>query len=410
MRILHISVTAGTDTTGAIAVDLAKAARDAGHEVCIAYGRGPQMNINGIETVRISSAADYLMHGIATRICDLHAHLTTPANRRLHRLIKSWQPDVVHLHNIHGYYLGLQALAATLKAADIPVIMTVHDLWPMTGHCAVPGACTAYAAGCSGRCPSAKCYPSTMFRSNAPGNLRNKSQAFSAIPNLHLVAPSHYILHSLAQSYLSHKPTTLISNGLDLNRFSPTSQPRSGVLAVARRWTLDKGIDQLIALRHLLSPHIPIYIAGKTPRNKLPYGITSLGLLTPDQMVNAYRTAKVVVIPTRGESFCMTRAEALACDTPVVAYNTGAGADLLTPYSTHTPGQAHHPTLSPEDPGYSITPGDIAAMARAVQYLHDTPRKPDTCRRLAVEHYERSKMHLAYLDLYSKITSATKKN
>lgn len=383
---------------------LARAARDNGHEVAIAYGRGPEPVADGIETVRIAGTADHLLHGLATRLFDCHAHLRTAANRRLERFIRSWQPDIIHLHNIHGYYIGLPTLARTLRDAGVPVVMTVHDLWPMTGHCAVPGACTAYAAGCSGNCPASRFYPMTLFGARAPRNLRIKSQTFASIPNLHLVAPSHYILHSLAQSYLSHKPITLISNGLNIERFSPTDTPRSGVLAVARRWTLDKGIDQLIALRHLLSADIPIYIAGRTPHIKLPYGITSLGLLSPTDMAKAYRTAKVVVIPTRGESFCMTRAEALACDTPVVAYDTGAGADLLTPYpNPQRPRGNKLSGLSPDAPGYSISPGDIASMARAVQYLHDNPTQPNVCRQLAVEHYDRRNMHSAYLNLYSNI-------
>lgn len=404
MKILHVSVTAGWDTTGAIAMELARAARACGHEVAIAYGRGHAPTGSDIKAVRIAGAVDHMLHGAATRLLDLHAHLTTPANRRLGHFIRSWQPDIIHLHNIHGYYIGLPGLAQTLREASVPVVMTVHDLWPMTGHCAVPGACTAYAAGCSGNCPASRFYPKALLGARAPRNLRRKSQDFASIPNLHLVAPSHYILHSLAQSYLSHKPTTLISNGLDVEHFSPTDAQRSGVLAVARRWTLDKGIDQLIALRHLLSADIPIYIAGRTPRIRLPYGITSLGLLTPEAMAKAYRTSKVVVIPTRGESFCMTRAEALACDTPVVAYDTGAGADLLTPYPD--PQHARGDKLSglaPDAPGYSIPPGDIASMARAVQYLHDRPTKPNVCRQLAVEHYDRRGMHDAYMALYNKI-------
>ncbi len=132
-KLFLINSTANTGSTGRIAEEIGQIAIAAGWESFIAYGRHARKSQS--ELTKIGSDWDIRMHGLQTRLFDRHGLASIAATREFVEQIKKIKPDIIHLHNIHGYYINIEILFRYLKAANIPVVWTLHDCWPMTGHC-----------------------------------------------------------------------------------------------------------------------------------------------------------------------------------------------------------------------------------------------------------------------------------
>ena len=179
MRILQINTTCGTGSTGRIAVDIAKIAQEQGHDTLIAYGRNYK-ETPGIKAIRIGNDFDVYAHVLYTRITDKTGFASTHATRKFIQKIKEYDPDEIHLHNIHGYYINIEVLFNYLKEANKPVVWTLHDCWAFTGHCAYFDhvGCDRWKTGCYG-CPQKNSYPASKFLSNAQFNYENKKRLFT---------------------------------------------------------------------------------------------------------------------------------------------------------------------------------------------------------------------------------------
>ena len=137
-----------------------------GWESLFAYGRGSKVDDPG--TIRFALQPEIYLHLALTRLTGLQGYGTWLSTRRLIRLIREWEPDIIHFHNIHSYYLDLSIAKAVAKLG-IPVVWTLHDAWPLSGRCAYFLDCERWKLGC-GKCP--KCpylreYPKTYLDSSA---------------------------------------------------------------------------------------------------------------------------------------------------------------------------------------------------------------------------------------------------
>ena len=134
MRVLQVNTVCGYGSTGRIVVDLAKFITSKGDECEIAYGRSTE-NIGYENKYFIGSDLDHKIHGAMSRITDRQGFYSKRATKDFINHIEVYRPDIIHLHNLHGYYLHMPAFFAFLKAYGKPIIWTLHDCWPFTGHC-----------------------------------------------------------------------------------------------------------------------------------------------------------------------------------------------------------------------------------------------------------------------------------
>lgn len=383
-RILHVSVTAGQDPTGAIALDLASHAADAGHEVAIAYGRRRAPNVSLVTCRRIASPIDWAIHGVATRLGDAHGRLSSPSSAKLRHLVRQFSPDIIHLHNLHGYYISLADLCSIIRQCNIPTLLTLHDLWPLTGHCANPESCRLMYNGCAAQCPHRHEYPKSLV-SRSASNFRARIDALNSIPQLHLVCPSNSLIQIVNKTTVLRQPVHLIHNGIDTDRFIPSSITKAPVvLAVARDWSKQKGLAELLELRQYLPAGIGIIAVGRFPAKTVSHsGISFVGTLAPDRLIELYQRAAVVAVTSHGESFSLVKAEALSCGTPVVSFQAIAAGDLLyKPY------------------GAAIPNYDSALMARAICEIMQHPTATNIIRQHALQYYSRQTMLNKYMHLY----------
>ena len=192
MKVLEINTVYGIGSTGKIVSDLYEMLTGQGHECVIAYARGEAPE--NIRTIKIGNKWDVYYHGIMTRITDRHAMYSVRATKKLVEDIRRYEPDLIHLHNLHGYYLDIRTLFAFLKEYDRPVVWTLHDCWTYTGHCShyTNVGCYRWKSQCE-HCPQKKEYPASMLLDNSYQNYRIKKELFTSVRNMHLVTPSKWL-------------------------------------------------------------------------------------------------------------------------------------------------------------------------------------------------------------------------
>ncbi|WP_297669209.1 glycosyltransferase [Thomasclavelia sp.] len=337
-RILFInSICNGS--TGTICKNLYKAAVEAGHECCIAYGRGEAPK--GFKTIKIGNKLDIYLHVLKARLFDASGFGSKHATKEFIKKIDEFKPDIIHLHNIHGYYVNIEILFKYLKAhPEIKKIWTLHDCWAFTGHCAyyTYAKCDKWKTCCKEYCLNRNEYPKTIF-SCVTRNYTNKKNIFSNVENMILVTPSKWLKNEVKKSCLKNYETVVIHNGVDTSVFKPTSsdirqqygvENKKIILGVASVWDKRKGLDIFIELSKQLDDDYQIVLIGLNSKQikQLPSNIIGISRTeSVQELVKWYSAAYVYFNPTLEDNYPTTNLEAISCGTPVVTFETGGSPE-----------------------------------------------------------------------------------
>ena len=247
---------------------------------------------------------------------------------------------MIHLHNLHGYYINIEILFAYIKQSGKKIVWTLHDCWPFTGHASYceSAGCDNWKSGCH-NCPNRNLYPASLV-DHSKRNWKKKKEIFQGVNNLIIVTPSNWLSNLVSQSFLAEYEIKVIPNGVDTNIFRPidTTKIRNKlhisnktiVLGVAAIWDERKGLADFIELRNQLDDTYQIILVGlsKEQISKLPEGI--MGIMRTDsveQLAELYSFADVFVNPTYEDNYPTTNLEAIACGTPVITYDTGGSQE-----------------------------------------------------------------------------------
>ena len=340
MRVLQINSVCGVGSTGRIATDLYKVLEEQGHECLIAYGRGTAPE--GINSYKIGTNLDNYLHVARTRLLDQHGYGSKKPTIELVKKIKEYDPDVIHLHNLHGYYLNLEVLFNYLAESNKPVIWTLHDCWSFTGHCAYFDyiECDKWKHECR-NCPQKKTYPNSYVLDNSYQNFNQKKELFTRLNNLTIITPSQWLANLVKQSFLNKYPVQVINNGIDLDIFKPATsnlKERYGIsdkfiiLGVASIWDKRKGLDVFLELTKYLNNDEQIILIGLSNEQLsiLPADIIGISRTNNIQeLVEFYSMADIFFNPTKEDNFPTTNLEALACRIPVITFDTGGSGECL---------------------------------------------------------------------------------
>ena len=221
MKILLINVVCGIRSTGRICADLADALTARGHEVKIAYGRETVPEQYQKYAVRIGGEWGVRAHALKARLLDASGWGSRAATKAFIEWVKRFDPDVINLHNLQGYYIHLEVLFDYLRTCGKKIVWTLHDFWAVTGHttfCDVKN-CDKWRTGCDD-CPCLSLYPQSLT-DHSRANWQRKKALFNGVPQMTLVTPSRWLAGVIGASYLSSYPVTVIPNGIDTARFYP---------------------------------------------------------------------------------------------------------------------------------------------------------------------------------------------
>ncbi len=390
MKVFQIN-SFGNLSTGRIAVDIYKTLKEAGYDGIIAYARGSLEE--GIPGVRIGSHFDLIVHGLFARFLDRSGAFSMHATKKLLREIELYSPDIIHLHNLHGYYINIPILFKYLKDKDIPVVWTLHDCWAFTGHC-----CYYSVAGCNRwqqqcyNCPQKKIYPASLLFDNSRKNYLQKKELFTGV-DLQIVVVSRWLGDEVRKSFLQNKRMTVIYNGIDTSVFKPTEsnfkakyclQDKQIILGVASTWSERKGLLDFIKLSYLLNDQWRIVLVGVTDNEigcftSKMIGIKRLNCVS--EVAEIYSAANVFFNASTEETFGMPTIEAMACGTPVVVYNATAIPEVVE-----------------EGCGFIVEPHDLPMVVRAIENI-DKVQMSQKCIETA-KKYDKKKRFAEYIDLY----------
>lgn len=403
MRILQINVVCGVGSTGRIASDIHGLLRNCECESYIAYGREAA---RGCDTaIRIGNRLDNYVHGVGTRLFDKHCYGSYRATNKFVRKVRFLNPDIVHLHNIHGYYLNMEVMFRSLSEMGKPVIWTFHDCWPFTGHCAHfdYSRCDGWKKGC-GSCPQIRSYPSSILVDNSAQNFARKKELFSSIKDMIVVTPSRWLADLVKQSFFSEFPIAVINNGIDIDVFrsvessfreSYSLEDKFVILGVANHWSRSKGFDYFISMSRRLRADEMIVLVGLKENQVRHVPKNIIGIPRTDsigQLAEIYSAADVFVNPTLQDNFPTTNLEALACGTPVITFDTGGSGESVD-----------------SNCGSVVKQGNVDALMCSIEEVKRKGKSSYSghARNRAVMLYDKNVRFHDYLDLYKAVLAGT---
>ena len=339
MKVVQIN-TFSYKAAGNIMINLHNTMINEGIESYVAWGRGRKAENN--HEYYMNDDLGVKIHGLYTRITDKHGFASVSSTKKLLKWIDNINPDIIHLHCIHGYYINIELLFNYIKEKNIRVIWTQHDCWAFTGHCAYFDAvgCEKWKNGCH-NCKQLDTYPSSKIMDNSLWNWNMKKNLFSDI-NMTIVTPCHWLSNIIKNSYLGNYPIKVIYNGIDTEIFKHTNslfkekyhlEDKKIILGVAGEWTERKGLRDLLKLNEILDlDKYRIVIVGVTNKQKkdLKNNIIALNRTENIQeLVDIYSASYIYFNPTYEDNFPTTNLEALACGTPVITYKTGGSPECI---------------------------------------------------------------------------------
>lgn len=386
MKVLMVNDNCGRSSTGRLCTCLADVLSDSGHTVKIAYGRQAVPEKYRNCAIRIGSQCDVYAHALENRIFDNTGAGSGLATKMFLKQVEAYDPDIIHLHNIHGYYINIELLFRYITDKRKPVIWTLHDCWSFTGHCAyfTYADCDKWKGGCYD-CPSKREYPASLFRDNSRKNWQMKNCFFTGVQDMTLVTPSKWLADLTRESFLNKYPVEVINNNIDTAVFKPVLsdfkkrvgiEGKKVILGVACPWNARKGFDDFIKLSKVIDDNCRIVLIGLSDKQLkcLPQGVIGIKRTNDvNELAEIYTAADVFVNFTYADNYPTVNLEAQACGTPVISYRTGGSVESVPPENV-------------------IPVGDY----KAVIPLLDAP--------LRLFHIEdKSSMAGKYMELYEKI-------
>ena len=393
-KILQINTVGNCGSTGRIAEQIGIAAQNAGFESFIACGR--RIRPSRSQIIKIGSEWHTYPNVAWTRIFDSDSPLAKISTLKFIEKICEISPDIIHLHNLHGYYLHVPTLLKFLGEYNRPTLWTLHDCWPITGHCCYYDfiQCEKWKTIC-GNCPQKKEYPTSLVFDRSRKNHEEKIGLISKIQNLTFVAVSQWLASIVKQSRVGDKNIVVIRNGIDLNTFYPMqnseqdpSHKRKKGLFVASDWAKRKGFFLIPEIAKNLE-NIDCTVVGVTEKQReflRQYGIKAITKTeSTAELRDLYSNADVFINPTLEEALSMVNIEATACGTAVVTFDSGGTSETVG-----------------DGTGIVVERGDISALCRAAEKIarKKSPQTIEKCVSYAEENFSAQNSFQKYVDLY----------
>lgn len=366
-----------------------------GHECKIAAAREKQYKPE--DSIQIGGKYDAYINALSCRLFDDDGFRSKAATRELVHEIEEYDPDIIHLHNLHGYYINIEILFEYLKRCGKPVFWTLHDCWSFTGHCTHFSlfGCEQWKTQCCA-CIQTREYPSCYLKGKPLKNYERKKAAFTGVQNMTIITPSEWLGNLAKQSFLREYPVKVVNNGVDLTKFSPITsdfKSRHGldeklvVLGVAQVWGERKGLYDFFKLANMLSEDYQVVLVGLSEKQLKEVPANVIGLArtnSVEELAKIYSAADVFVNLTYEDNFPTVNIEALACGTPIITYDTGGS-----------------PEIADAENEIVCKQGDLSTVKTAIESMVENSDKFNI-ERLTKNAYKYSRQNMTnkYVDLY----------
>lgn len=399
ITLLQINVDANNGSNGSIARDIGSIALSKGWNSYIAYGR--RHIPCDSKLIRVGNNWDIKVHGLFTRFFDLHGLGSNITTRRLIRKIKQIKPDIIHLHNIHGYFINYRILFNYINKYGIPIVWTFHDCWPFTGHCAhyIGYNCYKWEKQCYD-CPAKRDYPTSWLLDNSRYCYKLKKRLFTSPERVAIVTVSRWLQSVVKESFFKKYPISVIFDGIDTESFCyrPNTlktelniSDKFVLMSAAANWSEEKGWSDYKQLAKLLPNNYVILLLGVSDSQKKELPNNILGISRVEDKVKLaefYSMADILLNLSYAETFGMTTAEAMACGTPGISYDRTACPELISP-----------------DTGIVVEAGNMAQILNAISIIMRNGRSyySKSCRQRILDNFDFKKVNQQYFAIYDEI-------
>ena len=399
MKVLQINAVYGSGSTGRTVKELDEFLIQKG---CVSLLATPSACKKDNVYV-IGDTLDQKFHALRSRITGKQAVYSNFATNKLLKWIKSEKPDVVHLRNLHANYINVNKLLRFLGKEDIPTVVSLHDCWIFTGKCThyTTAKCYKWQTGCH-HCPQLKKDIPSWFFDRTAKMWKDKKELFSAIPRLAVVGVSNWITNEGKKSFLGNANIIKrIYNWIDLDVFYPRTdnvfakygvlEDKFTVLCIGAGWRDGTArFEDLLRLSNRLPKDMQIVLVGGVEtKKKLPSNVKAIGYVNSvDELAKLYSQASAYVHLSREDTFGKVIAEAMACGTPAIVYNSTACPELIG-----------------DNCGYVVKTGDLDAVVDALlKVAKDGKAKyAKYCVEFVKENFEKEKLLSETLDLYKSL-------
>lgn len=388
-------------STGKIMLQVAETVRESGHSArsytTVPYDRKDKnKTVSEPELYYWGSFKENKYHYYLGSLLGRNGCFSHVGTRQLIKQLKKFQPDIIHLHNLHKFCINLSMLFKYIKKNNIRVVWTLHDCWSFTGQCPhfEMVGCDKWKTGCH-NCPQINIYPRSRV-DNSKRMWGFKKKWFTGISDLTIVTPSQWLANLVKESFLKEYPVKVINNGIDLSVFKPTKSDFKAkykcddkvvLLGVAFGWGKRKGLDVFLELAKRLDREKYQIVLVGTDENtdrQLPDNVISIHRTQNQvELAEIYSAADLLVNPTREDNYPTVNMEAIACGTPVITFKTGGSSEILD-----------------ETCGVVVERDDVDSLEKEIIRICDEkPYLQEACLKRAQE-FDMNRKFKEYVDLY----------
>lgn len=336
MKIVQIN-SVPNGSTGKIMMGIHKELLNEGFESYVVWGRGRKSKDSN--EIYMNDKIGVYFHVIYSRLTGKTGFASKKSTKKLINRLKIIKPDIIHLHNIHGYYINIQLLFDYIKENNIKVLWTLHDCWSFTGHCSHFETinCNKWQTICE-KCPLKNDYPKSLVDTSTWNYLKKKELFLNQ--NLKIITPSCWLANLVKKSFLNCYSIATIRNGVDINVFQKRKssfkkkyniENKIVILGVASIWNSSKGFDDFVSLSKILNKKYVIVLVGVNEKQlkSLPNNI--IGITRTENQIELseiYSSSDIFLNLTYNDNYPTVNIEALACGVPVITYDTGGSVEF----------------------------------------------------------------------------------
>lgn len=398
MKVVQINAVNRYSSTGTNTFELHRYLAEQGHHSYVFCTNDSDTDDN---IYRIGSKRDYKLHAFLSRVTGLQGYYSKKSTRKLIKQLKSINPDIVLLGNLHSNFINLDLLFAYLSDNKIAVVNVLHDCWSFTGHCChyTKIGCKKWQSQCHD-CPLLD-EDNVSYVDRTRKIYRDKQRWFHSLDVLGVVGVSDWIRDEARQSPIFPEEAQFVTiyNWIDSDVFHPSDKilsreklglapDRKYAISVSQTWSDAKGLASIITLARLM-PNVHFILIGNKPNvSDLPANIITPGVISDRSILSEYYSASDVYLNfSKQETFGKVSAEALACGLPILSSNTTASPEVVG------------------DCGISVNVEDVEAVKKAFKQIMSGQVlvSGDTCRKRALALFNKDTNLDSYLAFFKKL-------
>lgn len=380
-----INSVSGYGSTGSICEDIASVLENQGHECYIAYG---QLTTAYKKSFKIGTVLENHMHNIGSRVLGKQGYFTKKGTKKLISFIEEVNPDVIHLHNLHGNYLNIELLFNYLILSKTSVVWTLHDCWAFTGKCAhyTDVKCYKWQTHCN-TCPQVKKYPPSLFFDRSSEMFYDKKKWFTSISKMTIIPVSNWLAGEVRSSFFNKFPIIPVYNWIEHEAFKNVEDENFStvynldpakftIVLVSASWhKTDVKWEDALKLSDMIDSDMQLLMIGNVSSPKLlPKNIKHIPYLNgKEELVKAYSFSDVYVHLSTEDTFGKVIAEAMSCGIPAIVYDSTACPEILG-----------------ENCGYVVEKRNVAQIFEATQRIKEKGKKhfSESCRKRVIENFD----------------------